>query len=117
MTKFLVGLAAMAALRLLQAAWQNARSTCLLAGLANAMSWLAPCMGMDAMAGAASQQEAGRTTAWAIAACVQGKNTNAQTNAQMRGNVRKDCMDLDRSKGAKTRWEYLSDAFRLVNRG
>ncbi|OZB42451.1 MAG: hypothetical protein B7X46_14110 [Thiomonas sp. 15-66-11] len=74
-------------------------------------------MGIDAMAGAASQQGAGRTTAWAIAACVQGKNANAQTNAQMRGNVRKDCMDLDRGKGAKTWWGYLSDAFRLVNRG
>lgn len=67
------------------------------------MSWLAACIGMEAMSGAASQHEVGRGTAWAIAACVQGNNTNAQTNAQMRGNVRKDGMDSGRGKGVNKR--------------
>ena len=81
------------------------------------MSWLAACIGMEAMSGAASQHEVGRGAAWPIAACVQGNNANAQTNAQMRGNVRKEGMDSGRGKAAKTRWEYLNQAFGLVNRG
>ena len=84
-----------AALRFWQAAWQKARSTWPWSWPAHAVCSPACGSGIDmpAIAGMSAQQEAGRMSTCDAAACVQGRKTRAQTNAQSRQNVRNARMD------------------------